>query len=319
MENPITSDSLKTPVLFLVFNRPDTTKQVFEAIRKAKPPRLYIAADGPRNTKEGEAERVQEVRSIATNVDWECEVKTLFRDENLGCKYAVSGAITWFFEQEEQGIILEDDCLPSQSFFWFCEELLDRYKDDLRIWHISGNNFQNGIKRGQSSYYFSKFNHIWGWATWANRWSDYDVEIKSYDTFVSNNIINNLFELDQDKKYWSFIFEKVFKGEIDTWDYQWTYTVWINSGLSILPNENLVSNIGFGSNATHTKDIESQHSGMPGLDLNFPLKHPFFVVKDMAADKHTAFRNFTKANMVNKVLNKIKRVLRLIKDHNVVQ
>lgn len=311
MVNLLSGNALKTPVLFLVFNRPDTTKLVFEAIREAKPPRLYVASDGHRITKEGEAERVHEVRAIATNVDWDCEIKTLFRDENLGCKYAVSEAVSWFFQHEEQGIILEDDCLPSQSFFWFCEELLEKYKNDLRVWHISGDNFQDGIKRGQGSYYFSKFNHIWGWATWANRWSKYDVEMNSYDTFLSNNLMYDLFELDQDKKYWSSIFEKAFKGEIDTWDYQWTYTVWVNSGLSILPNINLVSNIGFGLNATHTKELESQHSNMSRYDLCFPLTHPIFMVKDLDADKYTANRNFSKAKLLKKVFNKLKRELRL--------
>ncbi|MDO8899082.1 MAG: nucleotide-diphospho-sugar transferase [Bacteroidales bacterium] len=304
------NEELNTAVLFLVFNRPDATKQVFEAIRKAKPPRLYVAADGPRISKDGEAQLVQQVRSIATNVDWDCEVKTLFRDENLGCKYAVSGAITWFFQQEEQGIILEDDCLPSQSFFLFCEELLRRYKDDLRVWHISGNNFQNGVKRGESSYYFSKFNHIWGWASWANRWSNYDVEIKSYDSFIANNVLNDLFELDQDKKYWSNIFDLVNNGKIDTWDYQWTYTVWVNSGLSVLPNKNLVSNIGFGPTATHTKDIESYHSRLSGLDLSFPISHPIFIVKNSTADKITALKTFTKGKLISRAFNKLKKILR---------
>jgi len=312
MGNPITSDSLKTPVLFLVFNRPDTTKRVFEAIRKAKPPRLYVAADGPRISKDGEAQLVQQVRSIATNVDWDCEVRTLFRDENLGCKYAVSGAITWFFQQEEQGIILEDDCLPCQSFFWFCEELLEKYKNDLRVWHISGNNFQNGVKRGENSYYFSKFNHIWGWASWANRWSNYDVEIKSYDSFIANNVINDLFEIEQDKKFWSNIFELVNKGKIDTWDYQWTYTVWINSGLSILPNKNLVSNIGFGPTATHTKDVESHHSQLPCLDLSFPINHPIFIVKNSTADKITALKTFSKGKLLNRALRKLGMILQKI-------
>ena len=145
---------LKTAVLFLIFNRPDTTKQVFEAIRKSKPPRLYVAADGPRTDKSGEAEKVEQVRRIAMQVDWNCEVKTLFREENLGCGKAVSSAITWFFKNEEEGIILEDDCLPNQSFFWFCEELLERYRDDMRIMAVSGDNFQKGLARNEFIYYF---------------------------------------------------------------------------------------------------------------------------------------------------------------------
>ena len=156
---------LETPVLFLVFNRPDTTAQVFEAIRQAKPPRLYVASDGAREDKEGELEKVKQVREIVSQVDWNCEVKTLFRDKNLGCKIAVSSAIDWFFEQEEMGIILEDDCLPHPTFFRFCQELLERYRDDERIGMISGNNFQFGRKCTDYSYYFSMYSHIWGWAS----------------------------------------------------------------------------------------------------------------------------------------------------------
>jgi len=275
MENPLCSDSLKTPVLFLVFNRPDTTKQVFEAIRKAKPLRLYIAADGPRNTKEGEAERVQEVRSIATNVDWECEVKTLFRDENLGCKYAVSGAITWFFEQEEQGIILEDDCLPSQSFFWFCEELLDRYKDDQRIGQISGYNKLSKKNEDRDGYNFLTGGSIWGWASWrrvADGFSDFlnkstdEIYVSIYnftdDQFESEHIKNSL--------------DLVNSGRLSTWDYHWGAKLKANSQLSIVPFKNLIKNIGFCSDATHT--FIKSFDAPPVFELNIKqINHPQFI------------------------------------------
>lgn len=186
---------LHTPVLFLVYKRPDTTRQVFEAIRQAKPPRLYIAADGPKKDLPEEAEKVKQVRDIVlSGVDWDCEVETLFRDENLGCKYGVSGGIDWFFENEEEGIILEDDTLPSQSFFWFCQELLERYKDDKRIMAISGDNFQNGIKRGACSYYFSRYNHIWGWASWRRAWGYYSVNMKLWPDIAKSSVIEQLFE-----------------------------------------------------------------------------------------------------------------------------
>ncbi|MCS7029805.1 MAG: nucleotide-diphospho-sugar transferase, partial [Bacteroidia bacterium] len=195
---------LTTAVLFLVFKRLDTTKKVFEVIRKAKPPRLYIAADGPRDWVEGEAEKVKMVREyLMNNIDWDCEVKTLFRDKNLGCGRAVSEAITWFFEHEEMGIILEDDTVPSLSFFWFCEELLKKYKDDKRIGMISGNNFQDGIKRGDGDYYFSIYNHIWGWATWRDRWEGYDFEL---DSFKDDKFIEELFVNKKAIKYWKNIF-----------------------------------------------------------------------------------------------------------------
>lgn len=277
---------LKTAVLFLVFNRPDTTKQVFEAIRKAKPPRLYVAADGPRTDKSGEAEKVEQVRRIETIVDWDCEVKTLFREENLGCGKAVSSAITWFFENEEEGIILEDDCLPSQSFFWFCEELLERYRDDMRVMVVSGDNFQFGKRRTDYSYYFSRYNHCWGWASWRRAWRYYDKDIENWPFIRFNGY---LFDILQDKrtaKYWAQIFETVYRGKIDTWDYQWTFSCWIQNGLTILPNVNLVSNIGFGEDGTHTK-AANKIAMILALEITFPLKHPPTMIRDDVADRRT--------------------------------
>jgi len=297
---------LNTAVLFLVFNRLDTTKQVFSAIKEAKPPRLYIAADGARTSKEGEAEKVKAVREfILQNIDWDCDIRTLFREENLGCKYAVSGAIDWFFKQEEMGIILEDDCLPSQSFFWFCEELLERYKDDMRVWHISGDNFQNGIIRGDGDYYFSKYNHVWGWASWANRWKFYDVDMKSFSKFQKANCIENIFTDQQSQKYWNTAFTKVSQGKINTWDYQWTYTVFCNNGLSVLPNKNLISNIGFGVDATHTLELESEFSKLKNEEISMPLKEPSFILIDNLADKHTEAKMFAKKTFLLKVKDRI--------------
>jgi len=302
---------LNTAVLFLVFNRLDTTKQVFNAIRQAKPPRLYIAADGARVSKEGEAEKVQAVRDfIQQNIDWDCEVKTLFREENLGCKYAVSGAIDWFFEQEEMGIILEDDCLPSQSFFWFCEELLERYQEDMRVWHISGDNFQEGIKRGDGDYYFSKYNHIWGWASWADRWKHYDVNMNSYNSFDASKQLLNIFNNKKIQRYWGDVFLKVSQGKIDTWDYQWTYAVLSNNGLSVLPNKNLISNIGFGVDATHTMDLESEHSKIEKRELSLPLTHPVFMLENSMADSFTETKMFKKRNILLRVVNRIVRLFK---------
>jgi len=302
---------LNTAVLFLVFNRLNTTKQVFDSIRKAKPPRLYIAADGPRPNKVYETEKVETVRKqVLENIDWQCEIQTLFREKNLGCKQAVSEAITWFFRHEDQGIILEDDCLPSQSFFWFCEDLLKRYRNDLRIWHISGDNFQNGNRRGNSSYYFSKFNHVWGWASWADRWNKYDANLNDYDDFKTQNLINNITDSKEERKYWQDILENVSNGKIDTWDYQWTFTIWVNNGLSILPNINMISNIGFGTDATHTTDLESQHSKIPRAEINFPIKHPKFLLRNMEADKYTINQQFRKEKLVLKIFNKLLKTFR---------
>ena len=307
---------LQTAVLFLVFNRPDTTKEVFEAIRLAKPPRLYVAADGPREGREVDVETVAQVRAIATSVDWPCEVKTLFREKNLGCKYAVSSAINWFFEHEEQGIILEDDCLPSQSFFWYCEDLLLKYKDDLRIWHISGaSTLKQEIVINKDSYYFSTFNHIWGWATWGNRWKFYDLSIPLLPMFKEIGAIFHFALRKELMSFWLDNFDKVSQGLIDTWDYQWYFAVWSNHGLSAIPTVNLVSNIGFGPNATHTSSSESTLANIPRSEINSSLKHPKLVVPNKFYDDFNAktlfnlgFRSFLLSRFKTVFSSAIRRI-----------
>ena len=285
--------STDTALLFLVFNRPDTTKQVFDAIRQARPQKLYVAADGHRVEKEREKQKVKEVRDIATNVDWECEVKTLFHDQNLGCKLAVSGALTWFFEHEEAGIILEDDCVPEQSFFPYCRELLERYQDDIRVMAISGDNFQQGKKRTAHSYYFSRYPHCWGWATWKRAWKLYDgrlsdwPEIKEECLFVDIGCGEEGF-----LNYWSNIFDQCYAGRIYSWAYPWTYSCWMQSGLTILPNVNLVSNIGFGEEATHTKARDDKHAVLHVKNMEFPLRHPPYIIRNSVADRYTDRNHF---------------------------
>ncbi|WP_404357400.1 nucleotide-diphospho-sugar transferase [Methylotuvimicrobium sp. KM1] len=276
---------LNTAVLFLVFNRPDTTRQVFEAIRKAKPPRLYIAADGAREKRKGEAEKVAKVREIATAVDWPCEVMTLFRDDNLGCKSAVSSAITWFFEHEDQGIILEDDCLPHSDFFNFCDNLLNRYTDDERVWVITGNNFQNGRKRGEASYYFSKYNHCWGWATWRRAWQHYQGELPFWIDWKRSEDWQHKMPDPVEQRYWRAIFERVRAGQIDSWAYPWTASVWYRGGLTATPNVNLVSNIGFGAESTHTSSVDSPLANMSTAELG-DLIHPNDVLQNIEADRY---------------------------------
>jgi len=251
----ILSNALTAPVLFLVFNRPETTEQVFDVIRQVKPLRLYIAADGPREGLEHEAERVSRVRAIVAKVDWPCEVKTLFRDKNLGCKYAVSEAITWFFAQEEMGIILEDDCLPSISFFEFCQYFLHKYKDDKKIWMING--FNPRYPGASSSEYFLSQNpSVWGWASWRDRWDKYDAEM----SFWSRNS-----ELILDAKvpiyvyqHYKNAFENTKNGLIDTWDYQLTCLILINGGFVIKSYANLIKNIGV--LGTHSNKNSPNHN-----------------------------------------------------------
>jgi hypothetical protein len=278
--------SLKTPILFMVFNRPDTTKIVFDRIRKVQPSKLYIAADGPREGVSTDEEKVKTVREIVSNIDWDCTVSKLFRQKNLGCRNAVSEAITWFFDQESKGIILEDDCLPHPDFFPFCTELLERYCNNPHIMMISGVNFQNRHKRGNASYYFARYPHIWGWATWQRVWKLYDVEMKSFDDFKSENQIANIIDEPAEQEYWMKQFELVHSKKLDTWDYQFVYTTFINQGLCINPNVNLISNIGFNNDATHTRNNTDRFANMPVLNLG-KMIHPKFILPNREAETHT--------------------------------
>jgi hypothetical protein len=206
------------------------------------------------------------------NIDWDCEVKTLFRNENLGCGKSVSGAITWFFDQIEQGIILEDDCVPSISFFPYCEELLRKYEDNDLIYHIAGHNPLGKIK-SKYSYYFARIQHCWGWATWKRAWNKYGYDINGLDNFIEENNIKLIFRRNCDREYWLNIFKRMEKHESDTWDYQWTYTILQNNGICINPSYNLISNIGFGEEATHTTDTNSINNNQIRYDMPI-ITHP---------------------------------------------
>ncbi len=284
-----------TPILFLIFNREDTTHRVFEAIRQQKPHRLYVAADGPRPGKTGEAEKVQNTRAIIDGVDWPCEVKTLFRTENLGCQEAVSRAITWFFEHEERGIILEDDCLPDPSFFPYCEELLECYKDDERIGHISGNCYLPALIPDGSSYDFASIPHIWGWATWRRVWNNYDVNFPYWKELRHDKRLQKQFFLNlRERVYFStFLSDTLSKRHgIDAWSPQYVYTLRLHGRLSICPAVNLVSNIGLDApEATHTRG-KTHKLFYPSSSITFPLKHPENIRRNERLDRQTIRRSF---------------------------
>lgn len=304
---------LKAPILFLIFNRPDTTQRVFEAIRQAKPARLFVAADGPREDRPGEAEKCAQARSIIENVDWDCEVVTLFRVNNLGCRKAVSSAIDWFFENVEEGIILEDDCLPSQSFFRYCQELLEYYRNDTRIMQICGTNVLKEWDRSGYSYFFSNYGPIWGWASWRRAWKHYDVDMKLWPEIKGKKFYEDFSQNKEEAEYRQSLYDKVFSGEIDTWDYQWGFAKMINAGLSITPVKNMISNIGFREDATHTKSI-APSANLLINEVEFPLKHPLCVVRDRVYD---ASYNLTylpgKTNVKGDFVNKIKSYIKLLK------
>lgn len=274
----------ETPILYIIFNRIDTVQQTFPVIKKQKPKHLYVAADGPRIEKSGEAEKCNQVRNwVLSQIDWDCEVKTLFREDNLGCGKGPASAISWFFENVEQGIILEDDCLPTDSFFSFCENLLEKYKDDERIMQISGTN-RLGLIQENSSYFFTNYPSEWGWATWRRAWDKYDYSIKQWETKEAKDIITDMYG-----KY-SIILSKIFDdtfNNVDTitwWDYQWGFIKNINSGLTITPYLNQISNIGFDENATHTTDVSSKFNRLPTQELPKELIHPNCVYKTVTYD-----------------------------------
>lgn len=299
---------LNTAVLFLVFNRLDTTKQVFEAIRKAKPPRLYIAADGARKTRECEAETVEAIREfILSSIDWECEVKTLFREENLGCKYAVSGAIDWFFANEEMGIILEDDCLPSQSFFWFCEELLEKYQDEKKVFMITGTSYLFNEIESEDDYFFSKYMSIWGWATWKSRWDQYDVNMCGFPEIKQKGIINSYFDWDENvKKIFLSYYEMAYNKKIDTWDFQWIYKCAENNALCLTPYLNLVSNIGIEG----TRDgSDSPFVNMQRKEVVLQDNKKIMILQNFKTDAilfQNVFYRFEKYRVIKNISRKLK-------------
>jgi hypothetical protein len=271
------------PILFLIFNRPDLTAKVFSAIKGAKPTRLFIAADGPRYNISGEDIICYETRKVTEKIDWDCEVHRLYRDANLGCKLAVSSAITWFFEHVESGIILEDDCLPTLSFFSFCSELLERYKDRDDIGIIGGSCSFRLASNPSESYYFSKYPHIWGWATWRKVWQHYDVNLDSWDG-NENSLLPHL-NNRMVRKHWVTLFDSVKNGEVDTWDYQLAHLCLALKRLSISPTVNLVTNIGFDERATHTIACDASRLPPEGKEIPFPLSHPGRFEADETIDQ----------------------------------
>lgn len=277
----------QTPIIVIIFNRPEITKKLFEVIRRIEPKNLFIIADGPRKDRENEVIQCKNAQDIFKSIDWDCEIQKNYSETNLGCKKRISTGLDWAFSKISEAIILEDDCIPNIDFFRYCEELLDVYRYDRRIMAISGDNFQLGRCRNDYSYYFSKYSHCWGWATWRRAWQYYDVDIKLWPEIRRHELLKEIFDSPCEKLYWDKKFQQVYKGSIDSWAYQWFLACWLNHGLTVLPNVNLVSNIGFSISGTHTRIDFSPFSKMETSSLEFPIKHPPFIVRDVEADRFT--------------------------------
>ncbi|GAB3931392.1 hypothetical protein [Larkinella terrae] len=295
---------LDIPVLFILFNRPRHARQVLDQIRLAQPQQLYVAIDGPRPDRPADSEQVAQCIALLEEIDWPCEVHRLIQPRNLGCKRGVSTAIDWFFGQVEMGIILEDDCLPDPTFFSFCRENLLYHQHNPGVMHITGVNFQHGQWHGDGSYFYSKICHVWGWAGWSRAWQKYDVNMTTYPEFRQLNLIKSLFTDPKVQQYWNEAFDGVFSGQIDTWDYQWCYAIWINYGLCICPNQNLISNIGFDENATHTKKDTELTANRPLQPLT-EIVHPRFFIENRQATEYSLNKFFRKVTGIKERMENI--------------
>ena len=305
-----------TPILLIVWRRPKETIEVINSLRKIKPKKIFISCDGSRFGNHEEDLKVKRTQEVCKEfINWDCEVKWQISEENLGCKIGVVSAINWFFSNVEEGIILEDDTVAHPDFFAFCQNLLEKYRLDKRVWCISGSNNQDNIIRGEGSYYFGKIPLIWGWATWKNRWNEYDIDIKDWPHIKSTNMLANIFEDKIEKEYWINIWDNFFKnGNPDTWDYSWVLTCLKNNALIAISNENLINNIGFNCDATHTKGEKKSTSILKSIGDK--IVHPKFLVCDKKAEKYQFDFYFggnsirVNKNLIMRIKNKLKRIFK---------
>ena len=277
---------VRAPVALFIFNRPEPTARVLQAIAAARPATLLVVADGPRASRPGEQALCEQARDVIARVDWPCDVRLEYSDRNLGCRRRVSSGLDWVFSQVDRAIILEDDCLPDPSFFPYCDDLLERYADNPRVAHIAGPAFLPSGPWLPHSYYFSLHITIWGWATWRRAWQHYDQTMAEWPRLRERGWLDTLFEDPAARTYWRGIFDTIYGGSIDTWDYQWVFACWRQGGLSTVPRSNLISNIGFGDGATHTRDgLLDARAALPTQPLTCPLRHPPVVVRHRQADQ----------------------------------
>lgn len=296
---------MRTAVAMIIFNRPDTTKEVFEAIRQAKPPKLYIISDAPREGREEEKKKVAETRAyVEEHIDWDCEVIKNYAESNMGCKKRVASGISWLFEHEEMAIILEDDCVPKQEFFRYCQEMLERYKDDERVYMVSGtNDLPQVVLKGD--YTFSHFASIWGWASWRRAWSQhYDIKMAEWPNVKEKGKLKPLFSNPLQYKLFVRDADKIHAGLVDTWDLQWVFTILNNDGVGITPHGNLIHNIGCGrEDATHTKDNSREVSEYG--EFSFPIHYLDKIEADKEYEKHYTKKFYGIKRVINAVIQKV--------------
>lgn len=274
---------MNTPVALIIFNRPECTVRVLEALAKVKPSHLLVIADGPRPGHPTDEARCRETRALIDRIDWECRIDKNYSDQNMGSKRRPETGIDWVFEKVEEAIILEDDCLPDESFFPYCTELLERYRHDTRVMMISGYCFFDMRERSTQSYHFSYLGSTWGWATWRRAWLLNDPHLIRWPEVRASRLIEQLFPDPVHTRFWYDVIARILDGRLhDAWDYQWQLACWFNSGYRIFPAVNLIKNIGFGDDATHTFGSNPFHNEHSRLDS--PLVHPNLVIRSQEAD-----------------------------------
>jgi hypothetical protein len=284
------------PILIAIYNREDVTLEMYKILEKIKPKYLYINADGPKLNNKLDEVRCNNTRSIFLNLKWDCDIKYNFSSYNKGCKLSVSEGITWFFNDNEYGIILEDDCIPNVSFFYYCKELLELYKNDNRIFHINGTNFLgNEQLHITDSYSFTKFVSIWGWATWRRSWLKYDLKMTNFPDFSKNKLDSKSFSIYAKHHYYKS-FEDIYFNNINSWSTQWIFTIYFHNGFTITPNCNLVSNIGTQNNPTHKFLLNRFRDFLNTKELTFPLIHPKFTINHKI--DRLNFKNYRGKNLV---------------------
>jgi hypothetical protein len=276
----------RSPVALTIHDRPDETARVLDAIRSARPPRLLVIADGARPEIAGEAERCRLTRELIETVDWDCEVETNYSERNLGPKVRIETGLDWVFSKVEEAIVLEYDCLPDPTFFPFCDELLERYRSDERVMSIGGSNFQFDRRASSDSYYFSRHSLIWGWATWRRAWEADDPEMTAWPELRDSDWLAGLLPERHAADYWAHAMETTYR-DGDSWDRPWQLSCWLQGGLHAIPNDNLVSNIGFREDAPNSRPGAGDLliGNLPAEPMSFPLRHPAQVGRNSEADR----------------------------------
>lgn len=300
-------EPLDVPVVLIIYRRPRTTRRVFERVRSVRPEQLFVVADGPRRQRPEEAQHCREARSIVEGVDWDCQVHRNYADENMGLKQRVVSGLNWVFDEVDRAIILEDDCVPEVSFFRFCAKLLTRFENDTHVMTISGNNFQPR-RRTEYSYYFSRYMHCLGWATWRRAWDRYSPDMRAWPEIRNADGLRQIFENKEAADYWREIFDRAYAGEIDSWAYVWQYSIWMYDGINLLPERNLVAHVGFGEKATHTTAPGVGGGFQSTTPVTFPLDHPPFIVRHRKADRFTQ-DHYYQPPLHQRVVSKVRRIL----------